>query len=184
MSAILPVTELSNDALWEKAKNAAQLWRANVIDALAQSEAVVSETLLVLSGVPQRGQSVKLHQLLGQRLDELEKALKPAGAFAAEGKAALPKLIDFRRHEALRAALCHGVATVALDRQRKWVVIIKLLSLAGSGPQRVTVAIDQEEAARLLDDIQGCWQRLSAALGNVRAAVKTSPQPVVPPKAG
>ncbi len=183
MSAITPVAELSNDALWDKAVVAAQLWRANVIDALAQSEAVVSETLVVLASVPQRGQSVKLNQLLGQRLDELEKAFKPKGAFDVEGKAALPKLKDFRQYEQLRAALCHGVATVTLDRSRHWVLIIRLLSLGTAGPQRVAVAVDQEEAARLIAEIRACGQRLSSSLGNVRAAVKASPQRPVTPKA-
>lgn len=176
MNAVSAFPPQADDDRWDVAVHAAQLWRASVIDALARSEAVVSETLLVLAAAPQRGGSVKLHQLLGQRLDELEKALKPSGAFSAEGKAALPKLIAFRQFEELRAALCHGVATVTLDRKGHWFVLIKLLSLGQHGAQRANIAFDQHEAAKLLAEIQSCGQQLASLLGSVRAAVKKSPQ--------
>lgn len=176
MNAVSTFPSQADDDLWDVAIHAAQLWRASVIDVLARSEAVVSETLLVLAAAPERGRSVKLNQLLGQRLDELEKALKPNGAFSAEGKAALPKLLAFRQFEDLRAALCHGVATVTVDRKRRWVMLIKLLSLGQHGPKRTTIAFDQHEAAEMLVEIQSCGQQLASALGNVRAAVKKPPQ--------
>lgn len=180
MNAISPIAPALSDALWEAATHSAQLWRATVIDVLAQSEAVVSETLLVLAAAPKRGSSVKLHQLLGQRLDELEKALKANGAFGVEGKAALPKLTAFRQYEELRAALCHGVVKVTLDRKRQWVVLIKLLSLAQNGTKRIVMTFEQQEAAAVLAEILSCGQQLSCALGHVRAAVKKPPQQATP----
>lgn len=180
MNAVSSLAPTADDSLWESAAQSAQLWRANVIDALAKSEAVVSETLLALVDAPQRGSTVKLHQLLGQRLDELEKALKPGGAFSVEGKTALPKLTAFRHYEDLRAALCHGVATVALDRKQQWILLIKLLSLGGNGAKRAVVIYEQQDAEALLAEIVSCGQQLSCALGNVRAAVKrASQQPIV-----
>lgn len=176
MNAISVIEPPTSDDPWMKGTRAAEQWRAMVIDSIAQAEAVVSETLLVLAAAPRRGASVKLHQLLGQRLDELEKALKLGGAFAAEGKAALPKLLAFRQYEDLRAALCHGVAKVTLDRKHNWVLAIRLLSLGQNGAKRSVMLFDQEEAAALLAEVRACGQQLACALGHVRAIVKKAPQ--------
>lgn len=171
MNAMSSIASAVCDDPWQAGLRSAQLWRATVIDTLARGEAIVSETLVVLASDAGRGKSIKLNRLLGQRLDELEKALKPSGPFGAEGKSALAKLTAFRKYEAHRAALCHGIAKVSIDDKRHWVLLIKLLSLGPSGSERIVMTFEQREAAILLAEIENCCQQLSCALGQVRAFV-------------
>lgn len=174
MNAATPIEPGLDIAVWDRATRAAHQWRGEAIDVLAQGEAVVTEMLLTLHAVPGRGNAVKLRQLLGQRLSDLQDALKVDGPFAAEGKGAVARLAKFREHESFRAALCHGVATVAIDRQRRWLLVMRLVALECSGAKRTTLVINGEEAAPLLAELSADVRNLRSAMGQITAALKTT----------
>ncbi len=171
MNAVTPI-EPSIDLGWDRAIRAAHQWRGEAVDILAQGEALVTEMLVKLHSVPGRGGGVKMRQLLGQRLSDLQEAIGPDGPFGVEGKGALTRLTRFREHEALRAALCHGVATVLIDRQRRWMLLIKLVALDASGPKRTNFTIEQQESDALIERLQSDVRNLAFALGQINAALK------------
>lgn len=174
MNAVTPFEPTLDTAVWDRATRAANQWRSEAIDVLAQGEALVTEMLLTLHAVHGRGTQVKLRQLLGQRLADLHDAIKTDGPFATEGKCAVTRLAKFREHESLRATLCHGVATVALDRQRRWIMVIKLAALDSSGAKRTKLVIDGDEAAPLLAELQADVRNLRSAMGQITAALKST----------
>lgn len=75
------------------------------MQAFAQAEAAVTKTLLFLSSAGERGKAVQLRHLLGQRLDDIARALGPGGGFVNEGSLAHAALMAFRTHGSLRARL-------------------------------------------------------------------------------
>ena len=174
MNAVTPVEPTLDTAVWDRATRAANQWRSEAIDVLAQGEAVVTEMLLTLHAVHGRGEKVKLRQLLGHRLADLHDAINTGGPFASEGKCAIGRLTKFREHESLRATLCHGVATIALDRQRRWLMVIKLAALDSSGVKRTRLVIEGDEAAPLLAELQADVRNLRSAMGQITAALKNT----------
>jgi len=172
MNAVTPIERASDTEIWDGPTRAAHQWRGQAIDIIAQGEALVTEALVRLHSVPGRGADVKLRQLLGQRLSDLQEAIEPGGPFADEGKGARARLAKFRKHEPLRSALCHGVATVLVDRHRRWLLVVKLVALDASGPKLTKLAIEQEESAALLERLQSDVRNLASALGQISAALK------------
>ncbi len=171
MNAVTPITAGPDATSWEDALASLNSWRGRAIQCFAQSEAAVSETLLALAALGDRGAKVRLRRLVGQRFEDLDAALGPDGPFAAEGAKELPALAAFRSHGALRPALCHGVAKVALDRQGQWIVLLRLLAFRGRAAERDTLSFEQREAEAMLATLRCDGQKLGTALGNLRAAL-------------
>lgn len=152
--------------LWFRVTLEANAWRGHCLHCFAQVEASVTETLLSLS---ERNDSVvKLRHLFGQRLADLGEVIGPEGEFAVPGKKAFEALEAFRVHEQLRNILAHGVAKIAVDRQGKWVMVMRQLSIRGKKAERNKLAVEQEEAEQILADLQRTSQRLNSMLGNLR----------------
>ncbi len=157
---------------WTRVASEVNAWRGACIQSFARAEAAVTETLLVLGRSGQRGTTVRLRHLVGQRLDDLAKAIGPDGAFAAEGAAAHAVLARFRTHEALRAHLAHDVARIAVERNGTWVVVFRHLSIRSGRPERATVAFEQSGAAETAAELKRDIQQLESALANLRRAVE------------
>lgn len=135
---------------------------------LAQAEAAATETLLVLHRVEDRGKEVRLRHLVGQRLSGLAAAIEPNGPFGADGKAAYRALEEFRKHESLRTLLGHGVAKVTLERNGKWIVIMRHLSIKGRVEGRDIRVFEQSEAATVLSELRKRSNKVCSTLGIVR----------------
>lgn len=171
MDVITIASAPTGPAAFKQATRAVNAWRGEVVECFARTEVAVTETLLALAGVPDRGAKVKLNRLVGQRLQDLANATASDGPFASEGKAASTALADFRRHEPLRATLCHGTAKVALDRKGEWLALFKLVALKGRQAERSSLTIEEQEAGAMLLDLTRCGQRLASVLGNLRKTI-------------
>src|SRR3954470_17942102 len=110
MNAEVKIETGGDDALWVRVIHDVNAWRGACLQCFSAAEAGVTETLLALNTIPDKGALVKLRHLIGQRFDDLAAVLGPDGAFAAKGKNAFKALDAFRGHESLRTYLAHGVA--------------------------------------------------------------------------
>lgn len=164
----MPSIPTVDKADWPRALAAANAWRGRCLDIFARSEAAVSDTLLVLANVSERGIVVKLPHLVGQRFEELANLIGPAGAFALEGRTSAVALSTFRAHESLRASLCHGVGKIVLDQQGGWLLVLRTLAFRSKQPQRTVLVIEENEAEGLVKSLQAAGQRLRSELGNLR----------------
>ncbi len=162
---------------WTRITSEVNAWRGACIQSFAQAEAAVTETLLRLSQAGERGRTVQLRHLGGQRLDDLAKVLGPQGSFAAEGQAAFEALSAFRAHEGLRMHLAHDVARVALARNGTWIVLFRHLSIRSRSAERSSSAYEQHEAADVLARLKRVTQRLDGALSGLRRVVELQNAP-------
>jgi hypothetical protein len=103
--------------LFAEARARVNEWRGRCVDGLVRAEAAVTECLLAMSEVPERGGKVALPHLVGQRYAALAAAISEGGAFASEGAQLVAALGAFREYDVLRTALCHGVGRVTLDQK-------------------------------------------------------------------
>lgn len=171
MNAITPIETAIGDDAWEEAIRSVNEWRGHSLHCFAQAEAAVSETLLAMATVADRGAHVKLRRLIGQRFEDLSAAIGIDGPFVAEGNKAALALARFREHEALRPMLCHATIKVALDRYAQWVILMKVLSFRGRNANRGSLALDQREAADRLAELRARSQQLVSALQSLRARI-------------
>jgi len=170
MNALTPiVTERSS---WVTALAAVRDWRGQAIHHFTVAEAAVTETLLVLADVPDRGAQVRLRHLVGQRFADLAAAIGPGGPFEPEGAAAAAALAAFAPHESLRTTLCHGRAKVWTDAYGDWLVTFEMLALRNRTGVRDTVLYDSARAAAALAGLKADTQTLTAALGLLRKALR------------
>lgn len=165
------IAEPSDALPWTRVASEVNAWRGACIQSFAQAESAVTETLLFLSDAGDRGKAVQLRHLVGQRLEDLACALGPGGGFAAEGVAASKMLAEFRAYEGLRTHLAHDVARIAIERNGKWVVVFRHLSIRTRAAERRTMAFEQPEAIATLQRLKRTTQQLDAALGNLRRAI-------------
>lgn len=170
MTIQTPISAIDDDQLWEAPTCAANAWRGQAIQIFAQAELAVSDTLEALAAVPVRGADVRLRRLVGQRFEDLGSAL--SGAFAAEGVKAAAALAQFRSHEELRPFLCHGVAKLALDRNGRWLIVLKLVAFQARGTQRTSRTVEQQDAEQLLAGLREDGRRLASALQSLRSRVR------------
>lgn len=168
MNAISSVQAALPRAPFDVARDAAATWRGRCLGAFARSEAAVTETLLVLAAVEGRGALLKLPHLVGQRYDALAGAIGPTGAFAKEGKGAVGALTRFRRHDALRTFVAHGVFTVTLDYRSRWHLTARVLALRAGRESRDVFVTDEGEAADILRAVEEDGGNLGSALGQIR----------------
>lgn len=168
MNAISPITA-DADIIWNEAQRAANQWRGNVIHRFAQTEQAVSETLMALSGVEDRGKAIRLQHLTGQRFRILSEALAADGPFAEEG-AAVREILSaaFRLHGDLRPFLCHGVGRIAFDRHGRWLFVLDMIVFHNGRAERRRRIIDEREAQPVLTELNKTGQKLSSGLEKLR----------------
>ncbi|HYJ51574.1 MAG TPA: hypothetical protein VEW04_00215 [Allosphingosinicella sp.] len=171
MNAIAPVEAAIGDAAWGQAIRSVNEWRGHALHCFAQAEAAVSETLLVMAAVPERGARVKLRRLIGQRFEDLNSAIEAQGPFGAEAGKAVQALFAFREQEALRPILCHGTAKVALDRHGQWLIQIKVVSFRARKADRTSLALDEREAGARLAELKERTHHLVSALRLLRRRI-------------
>jgi hypothetical protein len=147
-------------------------WRGRCVDALTRAEDAVTNCLVVLAEVPDRGMDVALPHLLGQRYEALARAIGPQGPFAAEGKNAFPALEAFKSHGDFRCDLCHGVGRISLDRNDGWVLVLRTTSLRSNKVVRGVLVVEEAEAQIIADDISRESHDLCAKLGILCKAFK------------
>ena len=168
-----PIEIANDDPLWNQAIQDVNAWRGACLQHFSAAEAAVTETLLLLKAIPDRGETVRLRHLIGQRFDDLSKLIEAEGAFAKEGKAAAKALSDLRTLEGLRSFLAHGQAKIALERTGKWIVILRHVSIRGQQAERLMLLCEQAEAEERLADLKRKSQKLCSVLGNFRRIVKS-----------
>ena len=168
MSAISTIETALPRGPFEAAWDAAAAWRGRCLDVFARREAAVTEALLVLAAVDGPGASLKLPHLVGQRYDALSNAIGADGAFADEGKAAVEALAGFRKHDAFRTQISHGVFTVTLDHRGQWHLVARVLALRTGRASRDLFVTEQAEAAAVLEALEKDGSRLRSALGQLR----------------
>lgn len=168
MNAEVKIETCGDDALWIRVIHDVNAWRGACLQCFSAAEAGVTETLLALNIIPDKGVSVKLRHLIGQRFDDLAAVLGPEGAFAAEGKTAFKALEAFRGHESLRTYLAHGVAKITVERSGKWVLVFRQISIRARQSERTMLLIEEAEGVETLADLRRKSQQLCSVLGNLR----------------
>lgn len=168
MNAETKILSQSDDALWSRVVHDVNAWRGACLQCFSAAEAGVTETLLSLSTVPEKGATVRLRHLTGQRFDDIAAVLGTEGAFAAEGKAAFKAIDAFRAHERLRTFLAHGVAKIAVERTDKWIVVYRQVSIRARQAERTMLLVEEAEGLEMLADIRRKSQQLCSILANLR----------------
>lgn len=168
MNAEVKIVSADDDVLWGRVVQDVNAWRGACLQCFSAAEVGVTETLLLLSTVAEKGANVRLRHLNGQRLEDLATVLGPEGCFAIEGKAAFKALVAFRAHDALRTYLAHGVAKIAVERSGKWILVFRLVSIRARQSDRTMLLIEEAEGLVMLADIRRKSQQLCSALGNLR----------------
>jgi hypothetical protein len=158
---------------FSRATDRVNAWRGRCLESFSRAESAVTETLAALSQVNGRGVNVRLPHLIGQRFEALKEAIVTGGPFEAEGGAALPALEWFHSHADRRAALCHGVGQVTLDRRERWTLLLRVTTFRAKSLSYATIAMTKDEATQTLADIRQSSQRLCANLTTVRARIVT-----------
>jgi len=173
MNAEPEIVSEGDDVLWGRVVHDVNAWRGACLQCFSAAEAGVTETLLTLSAVPEKGANVRLRHLTGQRYDDIAAALGPEGAFAVEGKSAFKAIDAFRAHESLRPYLAHGVAKIAVERSGKWILVFRQVSIRARQSDHTMLLIEEAEGLQMLADIRRKSQKLCSVLGNLRHQLAT-----------
>jgi hypothetical protein len=147
-------------------------WRGACMHHFSMVEAAVTETLLALSATTPSQAVVRLRHLIGQRFEDLAAAIGADGPFEDAGKHALSELVRFREnHEAFRTLICHGTFKVTVERNGRWLLLIRTLSIRSRQPDRATLALEQSEAEARLTALKRDGTKLASLLGQLRKTV-------------
>lgn len=156
---------------WGAIYTAVNAWRGECMHHFSSVELAVTRTLLALEAARPDDTAIQLRHLIGQRFEDLAKAIGPGGPFAHEGGGAAGYLAHFReRQEAFRAWLCHGNISVSVDSSGHWVLVLRTLSIRGRQAETGLDVIDQSTAERRLQELRTDGRKLTAALGKLREA--------------
>jgi hypothetical protein len=170
MSTPKAVVETVN--LWSTASQNFSVWRNSGLECFAQAEVAVTHTLVSLAADPVRGTGVKLRHLFGQRLQDLETAIGPSGAFELLGKIPLQALLAFQSEANLRPFLAHSVAKIAVDRDGEWIAIMTHSSFKSKQLEKHKLMIEKTEALSRLKALQAKTQSLCAHLRNLTSKLQ------------
>jgi hypothetical protein len=172
MTMHAPINRTSEDELWAEAYRAINEWRGTCMYHFARAECAVTETLVALRDVADRGQSVPLKEVMGHRFQDLAQLLAPGGDFAAEGIAVSTILHDFMRiHERLRSDLAHGSSRISLERGKHWVVTFQCVAIRKGQPDRSQHSYFEADAGPLLQSLQISSQNLCRELKLLRQSL-------------
>ncbi|WP_373475951.1 hypothetical protein [Sphingorhabdus sp.] len=153
---------------WDKLYAEVNAWRGECMHHIAVAERAITETLLVLDGAKPDGTKFPLRHLIGHRFEDISAATGPDGPFAEEGKAAHKAIENYRRHEAFRTLLCHGVAQVTVTRGGAWLLIIRSLSIRPRQAEETTAIFEKSVAEEKLVQLKSDGQKLASNLGQLR----------------
>lgn len=171
MNAHAAATGFEPTAGWHRICASVNAWRGGCLQHFGAVEAATTETLLVLSLVPQRGDRVGLRHLNGQRMADLAILVAPDGAFAAEGGGVAKALAGFRAHEPLRAFMAHGQAKLAVGRNGKWVAVFRYVSIKAGRGERAVLVVEEDEAEVQLRALRQSADRLCGMLASFRRTI-------------
>ncbi|NYD89034.1 hypothetical protein [Sphingomonas melonis] len=94
--------------------------------------------------------------------------LRPQGPFFDRSRLVWKTLIAFRTHDGLRPSLCHGVAGIAIERNGKWIAMIRQTAIRNRKAKRSMVVVEQTEASTMLSELKRSTARLAVALTKLR----------------
>lgn len=166
-----PIRSAGDETAWTQAIHDVNAFRGACLQHFSSAEAAVTETLLLLKEVPNRGETVRLRHLIGQRFDDLAKLVEQGGVFADEGSAVAKALSELRTIESFRTCLAHGQAKIALERNGQWVVIFRMIAIRAKLAERSVVVLEQADAEQRMADLKRRSQSLCSVLGNLRRSI-------------
>jgi hypothetical protein len=165
MNAIPEVIEPSLPAEpFKRASAEVNQWRGRCLQIFAGVEHLVTECLLLLAEVPDKGKDVRLRHLVGQRFEDLSLALAVDGPFATEGEKILKALTAFRDMDDLRAMLCHAAAEVTLNEQGDWTAIFRHVAIRSKKRCAEQRVIGQSQAEMVQRELRSNADRLRSYL--------------------
>jgi hypothetical protein len=154
---------------WVSAFAAVNRWRGECMHHFSSVEMAVTETLLALDAAKPVGATIRLRYFIGEKFGDLETAVGESGPFGTTAKSASQALAYFREnHENFRSALCHGVTKVTLERNGKWLLVIRILAIKKRGAESGVRVFEQLEAEAKLTALKRDGQKLCATLGQLR----------------
>lgn len=153
---------------WDSLYSEVNAWRGECMHHIAVAEKAVTETLLLLHSVKPECTKIRLRHLIGQRFEDLSAATGPNGPFAKVGNAAHTSIENYRRHEAFRTLLCHGVAQVTATRNGDWLLVIRTLSIRARQGDETTVTYQKVDGERKLAQLRTDGHKLASTLGQLR----------------
>jgi hypothetical protein len=141
-------------------------WRGRCVDCFARIEEAIKATLSAMASATERGESVRIPPLFGQRVEALQKAIDSAGPFAQEGKSVRKALLEIERWLANRNLLVHGVGSIWINASGEWLWSYRFAS-NGKALVRETGVIDQDIGRAMEKALASGTRSLCDHLGNL-----------------
>ena len=138
-------------------------WRGSCLQIFARVEMAVSHCLIEARRIDPS--TAQLPPLVGLRFNALSELLKTATNVPRHLVEALEA---FRVHDKLRHAMCHGVATVLMDRNGRWSVKMDGIRFHSNCAEPFIWLISEAETHEHLAKLQADSRKLSATLGQLR----------------
>lgn len=160
VNAIFDISPVLPHEPFQHASREVNEWRGRCLHLLGQVEAAITDCLLSMSKVPGRGGEVRLQHLIGQRYEELAKAISSDGPFRVEGGKVSKAFSKFRESDFPRNMLCHATSEIALNEKGEWVAIFRHIRLKAGEQIRAETFVTRKSA----DDIQKQLSRQARSL--------------------
>lgn len=148
------------------------LWRGRFVSEFALAETMVSEGLVSLAELATEGTKSLLPHLVGQRFAALRSVVDVQGPLGREGVRVASALDELKELHRLRSFLCHGSSTVTIGQDRRWRIVLTLLTFRGAEIQRDSMQIDEAESFALLNQLRDARLRLDGQLRGLLASFR------------
>lgn len=170
MNAPVQINRKAEDDLWADTYAAINRWRGACLHHFTQTEQAATDALIALKAIGGPG-VVPLRPLAGHRYLDLAMLLGPSGAFEGKSPEACKLLEAFRDQEGLRSDLAHGVASIALQQNGKWIAIFRRTSIRKNVPECTEQVYRQAAAEQRLKELKDLPGRLCTTLQTLRKAL-------------
>lgn len=160
---------------WSLAEERFNAWRGRCLHTFTCVEASISQAVLRLHAAHP---DTSLPHLAGQRVAVLTQAAGPGGFWP--DPPLLAAIEDFQSKDGLRAALCHGRASVTINRAERWTAVLRLLVFRANKADHSLMVVVETEADALLADLVRKGGRVTQHLSNWHAAPAECRRPHAP----
>jgi hypothetical protein len=156
---------------FDEATERVNTWRGQCLATLARAETAVTKCLpYVLARAAVRDRPKQIH-LIGQRYAALDAALASNSWSGRHSAKALKAVREMAAYHHLRVLLCHGTATISIDRRGTWISVWYIATLDASSIVNNVEVVTQDDAAKLAGALKRAGDRLCSLLANVQAEI-------------
>lgn len=165
MNAAVPIIP---DILASRRQNAIRSWclqRTQLIEAFAEAEFAVTETLTLLSNSEGSCSSIKIKPTLKARFAQLLSLLGDEGAYSKQGRAILNPLQFVLDEIELRNLLCHGQTAIYTSESGAWIVQITMMTVTKGVASSKEDVLTEQAVSRKSQELRAQAKTLVHRLG-------------------